>query len=107
VVPCLPGKRGENRIAHGQGIAHHIRCCEPHDRESASTQIVVTYRVIALSQLVAVRDTVNFDNQPRLKAGKVYNVGTKPDLLAKMIAIHAQTIDQSPEANFRGGRGSA
>jgi hypothetical protein len=84
-------------------VFHNVFGRESENGEAAAPQIVVARFVVALRAFRAMRDTVNFDNQTRVDAYKIDDVGADLHLLAKVVAVGAERMQQMPHAHFGKG----
>jgi len=98
---------GSNGGEHAVGFVHHIPGREAQHGEAASAEIVVAGRVVALCTIALVAEAVDLDDEAGMKTREIDDVAADPYLLAEVVAIGAQAIEQAPEADFGGGGAGA
>jgi hypothetical protein len=85
-----------DRQIHALGTVEHVAVRKPHHPVPAAGQIVVANRVVCQCDVVAIRVAVDLDDQPGVHARKVSHIVPDSVLLAKMISLCPERIQQSP-----------
>jgi hypothetical protein len=103
----LFGQNLRDHAANALFVSHHILGGEAQDREASAFQIVVAGRVVALRDLRMMGDAVNFDNQSGMETHEIHDIAAKLSLLAEMIAVGSERVEQTPHGHLRESRRGA
>jgi hypothetical protein len=101
------GKSLGDHAADAFFVSHDILGSETQHGEASASQIVVAGRVVALRDLRMMGDAVNFDNQSGVKAHEIYDVAAELGLLAEMIAVGSERVEQTPHGHLGESRRGA
>jgi hypothetical protein len=73
-----------NRLKDAGAVRHHIQIAEPKGAETSRRKIGGTPRIVALGVIGKMLSAIDFDDQSRIMADEIDDVGAYRDLPAKM-----------------------
>jgi len=104
----VPRARGERSVCQGGGddlenaigVRRDFVVGEPQDCVALGAKKGVAARVVTQTIIGEVRLAIHLDNQFRMMAGEVGDIGADGGLLAEVVATGAEGVQQPPRAAF-------